>query len=70
MPDTLVTFEPVEFVKRSDLGFRCRVQGRVIWIGDLQWQAGTTVHDGLGNRLVLRRADAAQLGLIDWKPTP
>jgi hypothetical protein len=31
------------------------------------WRDGTTVN-GVGDRLVLFRADAAQLGLIDWKP--
>jgi len=57
----------VSFIEREDLGFRCRVTGRIVWVGNLQWQPGTTVH-GHGDRLVLRRADAANLGLIDWKP--
>ncbi len=69
MPDTLVTFDDVEVVRRDVFGFRCRVQGREVFIGSLLPQPGSTVH-GLGNRLVLRRADAARLGLIDWTPPP
>ena len=67
MPEQLIVFDHVEVLKRDDLGFRCRVGGRIVWIGNLQWQPGTTV-DLIGDRLVLRRADAAELGLIDWKP--
>jgi hypothetical protein len=67
MPDQLVVFEKVEIVARDLLGFRCRVGSRVVWVGNLQWAPGTNVHV-VGDRLVLRRADAAQLGLIDWKP--
>jgi hypothetical protein len=67
MPDQLIVFDGVEVVKRDDFGFRCRVGGREVWVGNLQWQPGTTVHL-VGNRLVLRRADAAELGLIDWTP--
>ena len=44
-----------------------RGRGREVWIGNLQWQPGTTAHS-VGHRLVLRRADAAALGLLDWKP--
>jgi len=65
--DQLITFEKVEVIQRSDLGFRCRVGARVVWVGSLQWQPGSEVDIG-GRRLVLRRADAAELGLIDWKP--
>ena len=67
MPDQLVVFEKVEIVARDMFGFRCRVGGHEVWVGNLQWAAGTNVHI-LGDRLVLRRADAAQLGLIEWKP--
>jgi len=67
MPDQLVIFDHVEVVRRDDFGFRCRVAGRVIWVGCLQPQPGSDVDIG-GRRLVLRRADAAELGLIDWKP--
>jgi len=66
MPEQLVIFEHVTLVGRDDLGFRCRISGRVVWIGNLQWKVGTTVHVR-GDRLVLRRADAADLRLIDWK---
>ena len=65
--DQLVTFENVEVTQRSDLGCRYRVGARVIWVGSPQWQPGSEVDIG-GRRLVLRRADAAELGLIDWKP--
>lgn len=64
----LITFEHVEVLRRDEMGFRCRVAGRVVWVGNLQWQEGTTVHLLFGDRLVLRRADAAELGLIEWKP--
>ena len=69
MPDQLVTFDHVAVLQRGKLGFRCRVAGRVVWVGYLQPEPGTTV-DRLrpGDRLVLRRADAAKLGLIDRKP--
>jgi hypothetical protein len=67
MPDQLVTFEHVSFIEREDMGFRCRIAGRIVWVGNLQWQPGTTAHVH-GDRLVLRRADAAELGLLDWKP--
>jgi len=67
MPDTLVTFEHVEVLRREEMGFRCRVAGRLVWVGSLQWQPGTTVHL-FGDRLVLRRADAAELGLVDGAP--
>ena len=71
MPEQLVTFEHVSFIEREDLGFRCRVAGRIVrphrLVGNLQWQPGTTAHVR-GDRLVLRRADAAEMGLIDWKP--
>ena len=67
MPDQLVTFEDVEVIQRGDMGFRCRVAARVGWVGSLQSQPGSDVDIG-GRRLVLRRADAAELGLIDWKP--
>jgi hypothetical protein len=67
VPDTLVIFEDVTVTRRDPLGFRCRVAGREVWIGNLQWQEGTTAH-ATGHRLVLRREDAATLGLIDWKP--
>ena len=69
MPDQLITFDHVELVNRGDMGFRCRVGDRVVWIGNLQPQPGTTVDQPFGgDRLVLRRADAAELGLIDWQP--
>ena len=69
MPDQLVTFDHVEVLTRSDMGFRCRIGDRIVWVGRLQPQPGSTVDQPLaGNRLVLRRADAAELGLIDWKP--
>jgi hypothetical protein len=68
MPNQLVTFDHVELLTRDAFGFRCRVGEREVWIGNLQWQKGTTVHAAVGDRLVLRRADAAELGLIDWKP--
>ena len=67
MPEHLVILDHVELVARDDLGFRCRVQGREVWIGNLQWRDGTTVN-GVGDRLVLFRADAARLGLIAWTP--
>jgi hypothetical protein len=57
MPDHLVVFDDVEVIQRGDMGLRCRVAG----------QPGSDVHIG-GRRLVLRRSDAAELGLIDWKP--
>jgi hypothetical protein len=66
MPDQLVVFEHVKVVQRDLLGFRCQVGERVVWIGNLQWQPGTTAHV-IGDRLVLRRADVAELGLIEWK---
>ena len=66
-PDNLA-FEHVQLVDRSDLGFRCRVADRVVWVGNLQWQPGTTIHLPLGDRLVLRRADAAELGLSTGSP--
>jgi hypothetical protein len=69
MPDQLVTFDHVELVDRTDLAFRCRVGTRTVCVGNLQPQPGTTVGQPFGgDRLVLRRADAAELGLIDWKP--
>jgi CheY-like chemotaxis protein len=64
--DQLITFERVELVQRDDLGLRCRIAERVVWIGNLQWQPGTTINLPLGDRLVLQREDAAQLGLIGW----
>ena len=64
--DQLITFERVEVVQRDDLGLRCRIAERVVWIGNLQWQPGTTVNLPLGDRLVLEREDAAELGLIGW----
>ena len=67
MPEQPVLFEHVELISRDALGFRCRVEGREVWIGNLQWREGTTVN-GVGDRLVLFRRDAAELGLIDWKP--
>ena len=67
IPEQLITFENVEVIQRSDLGFRCRVGARVVWVGSLQWQPGSEANIG-GRRLVLRRADAEELGLIDWKP--
>ena len=67
MPDRLVTFEDVEVIQQTDMGLRCRVAGRVVWVGSLQAQPGSDVDVG-GSRLVLRRADAAEFGLIDWKP--
>ena len=67
MPDQLITFENIEVIQQNDLGLRCRVAGRVVWVGCLQAQPGSDVDVG-GSRLVLRRADAAELGLIDWKP--
>jgi hypothetical protein len=66
MSDTLIAFEHVEVLRRDEMGFRCRVAGRVFWVGSLQSQEGTTVHL-LGDRLVLRRSDAVELGLIEWK---
>jgi hypothetical protein len=68
MPNQLVTFDHVELLARDAFGFRCRVQGREVWIGNLQWREGTTVHAAVGDLLVLFREDAATLGLIDWKP--
>jgi len=38
-----------------------------VFVGNLQPQSGSTLNT-FGDRLVLRRADAAQLDLIDWKP--
>ena len=67
MPDQLITFDDVEVIQRGDMGFRCRVAGRVIWVGSLQWQSGSDLDIG-GQRLVLRRSDAAELGLVDWTP--
>ena len=67
MPDQLVTFEDVEVIQQNDMGLRCRVAGRVVWVGSLQAQRGSDVDVG-GSRLVLRRADAADLGLIEWTP--
>lgn len=52
MPNTLITFEHVSLIARDDFGFRCRVRGREVWIGNLQWQEGTTVNV-VGDRLVL-----------------
>jgi len=69
MPDQLITFEHVKLLEHELLGIRCQVGERVIWVGSLQCQPGTTVHLGLGDRLVLRRADAAELGLVDWTAT-
>ena len=63
----VIAFERVELVARDLLGFRCRVGSRLVWIGNLQWAPGTNVHV-LGDRLVLRRDDAAELGLVDGKP--
>ena len=68
MPDSLITFDHVELLKREAFGFRCRIEGREVFIGSLQPQPGTTV-DSVGDRLVLRRAEAAHLGLIAWKPS-
>jgi len=69
MPDQLVTFDHVEVLDRGDMGFRCRIGERVVWVGYLQPQPGTTIDQPLpGDRLVLRRADAAELGLIAWTP--
>jgi len=67
MPDTLITFDHVELLKRGAFGFRCRIAGREVFVGNLQPQSGSTLNT-FGDRLILRRADAAQLGLIDWKP--
>jgi hypothetical protein len=64
MAEQLVVFERVRLIQCSPFGFRCEVDGRVIWVGNLQWQPGTTVHFR-GDRLVLRRTDAAELGLVD-----
>jgi len=63
----LVVFEDVTVVQRGMWGFRCVVAGREVWIGNLQWQPGTTAHS-VGHRLLLRRAEAAALGLLYWKP--
>ena len=68
MPDSLITFDHVELLKREAFGFRSRVEEREVFIGSLQPQPGTTV-DSVGDRLVLRRAEAAHLGLIVWKPS-
>jgi hypothetical protein len=69
MPDTLIVFVPVQLIERSDLGFRCRVGDRIVWIGSLQCPEGTTVHI-YGDKLVLRAEDAATLGLTHAKPVP
>jgi hypothetical protein len=67
VPDQLVTFDDVQVIQQNDMALRCRVGGHVVWVGSLQCQPGSDVDIG-GRRLVLRRADAADLGLIDWKP--
>ncbi len=67
MPNQLVIFDYVQVLGREGMGYLCRVAERVVWVSDLQWQAGSTIQL-IGNRLVLCRADAAELGLISWKP--
>ena len=67
MPDHLITFDDVEVLQQNNMALRCRVVGRVVWVGSLQAQPGSDVDIG-GRRLVLRRADAADLGLIEWRP--
>jgi hypothetical protein len=67
MPDEPVLFDDVTVTRRDSLGFQCRIAGRVVWVGVLQAQPGSDLDVG-GRRLILRRADAAELGLIDWTP--
>jgi hypothetical protein len=67
MPNQPVVFEDVVITRRGAFTFQCRVAGQFVWIGSLQPQPGSDITTG-GHRLVLRRLDAARLGLIDWKP--
>jgi hypothetical protein len=64
MPDHLIVFENVELMQRDDIGFQCRIASKVVHVGSLQWRPGTTLHVG-GDRLVLDRLDATELGLLD-----
>jgi hypothetical protein len=69
MPDTMISFDDVEIVDRDSLGFRCRVGKKIVYIGSLQPQPGTTIRlRGDRGRLVLRRQDAWDLGLLDRQP--
>ena len=60
---TILRFEGVEVLSRDALGFRCRVDGKVVHVGALQWKTGTDVMYG-GTTLILDAADARSLGLI------
>jgi hypothetical protein len=61
--NSTVTFVGAELVERHVLGFRCRVNGRVVFVGPFQWRQGTDVLVG-GDRLVLDVDDARTLGLL------
>jgi hypothetical protein len=66
MPDTPITFEDVEVLSTTDLAMRCRVQGKIVLIGQSQYLNGTTVHRaGDRGRLVLPRWAVADLGLTE-----
>jgi hypothetical protein len=64
MPDTPITFEYVEIVRASDLGFWCRIAGREVFIGRAVPQSGTTVRaKGDQGRLVLPKWFVIDQGL-------
>ncbi len=66
MPNTPISFEPVEVTRASTLGFFCLVQGEEIFVGQNVPLEGTTVRlKGDRGRLVLPRwfASAQRLRL-------
>ena len=54
MPETPITFEPVEIIRVTDAGAWCLIHGREVFVGPSLPQPGTTVRlKGDRGRLVL-----------------
>jgi len=69
MPKTPIVFERVQVIFTTELTMRCRVEGKVIVVGNLQVLSGTTVRDvGDVGRLVLPRWAVHDLGLTEPAP--
>ena len=64
MAEPTVTFEDAQVVASSDLAIQVRVQGKVVFIGNLQPLPGTTIRRlGERGRLVLPLWVVRELGL-------
>ena len=69
MPRTPIAFESVQVISTTELTMRCRVQSKVIVVGNLQVLSGTTVRNvGDVGRLVLPRWAVHDLGLTEPAP--